>query len=152
MRRAPEDAEITYQGVDDPAALSAGMEVFFDLHRRSEGEKAAFMTEQMKGFFRAMAAFSLERRWLELRFLLIDGYRAASLINFAYGNDILAYNVGYDPDRYAYLSSGTVLFAGAIREAIERGKSTFDFLRGSEEYKYRFGAQDTPIYQLTIGK
>jgi CelD/BcsL family acetyltransferase involved in cellulose biosynthesis len=32
--------------------------------------------------------------------------------------------------------------------AIMRGFTAFDFLRGNESYKYRFGATDQPLYQL----
>ena len=32
-----------------------------------------------------------------------------------------------------------VLLAHLIRDAIERGKRRFDFLRGEERYKYEFG-------------
>jgi CelD/BcsL family acetyltransferase involved in cellulose biosynthesis len=40
------------------------------------------------------------------------------------------------------------LTAKAIEHAIANGRSTFDFLRGREEYKYRFGAKDTRVYRL----
>jgi CelD/BcsL family acetyltransferase involved in cellulose biosynthesis len=50
------------------------------------------------------------------------------------------------------LSLGVVLTAKAIEHAIENGRSTFDFLRGNETYKYRFGAKDTEIYRLAISR
>ena len=43
-----------------------------------------------------------------------------------------------------------VLTAAAIERAIDLGRAEFDFLRGNEEYKYRFGAVDRPIYHLTL--
>jgi CelD/BcsL family acetyltransferase involved in cellulose biosynthesis len=43
---------------------------------------------------------------------------------------------------------GIVLFAERIRTAIARGFTAFDFMRGNESYKYRFGATDQPLYQL----
>ncbi|HWB20019.1 MAG TPA: GNAT family N-acetyltransferase [Phycisphaerales bacterium] len=47
---------------------------------------------------------------------------------------------GYD-ESHADESPGTVVMAHAIRRAIERGFKTFDFYRGDEAYKFRFGAQ-----------
>jgi CelD/BcsL family acetyltransferase involved in cellulose biosynthesis len=41
---------------------------------------------------------------------------------------------------------------GLIEDAIGRGCTEFDFLRGDEEYKYRLGAKDTWIYHLTLLK
>ena len=43
---------------------------------------------------------------------------------------------------YAPHSIGSVLIARAIGEARAHGARTFDFLRGAEPYKYRFGASD----------
>jgi CelD/BcsL family acetyltransferase involved in cellulose biosynthesis len=52
-----------------------------------------------------------------------------------------AYQSGWDP-AYAPHSIGSVLVANAVRNAAEHGAHTFDFLRGAESYKYRFGAFD----------
>ncbi|MCZ7665851.1 MAG: GNAT family N-acetyltransferase [Chloroflexi bacterium] len=49
-------------------------------------------------------------------------------------------------------SLGVVLTAKAIEWAVANGRSHFDFLRGDEEYKYRFGAVDTEIYKITLTK
>jgi CelD/BcsL family acetyltransferase involved in cellulose biosynthesis len=40
--------------------------------------------------------------------------------------------------------------AYAIRDAVERGKSRFDFLRGAEEYKHRLGGKDTELVMLRL--
>ena len=45
---------------------------------------------------------------------------------------------------------GLVNKALVIREAIEAGKSHFDFLRGAERYKYDLGAEDREVYQLVV--
>ncbi|MFQ5516514.1 MAG: GNAT family N-acetyltransferase [Acidimicrobiia bacterium] len=51
------------------------------------------------------------------------------------------YQLGWD-EAWARFGLGTVLLAAAIRHTAERGGKVFDFLRGSEEFKYRFGAVD----------
>ncbi len=50
------------------------------------------------------------------------------------------YQSGFDPEAKA-LSPGTVLVSEAIRKAIEYGHTQFDFLRGAEPYKLRWGPQ-----------
>jgi len=40
------------------------------------------------------------------------------------------------------MSVGSVLVAHAIEQAVRGGAKTFDFLRGAEDYKYAWGAQD----------
>jgi CelD/BcsL family acetyltransferase involved in cellulose biosynthesis len=43
-----------------------------------------------------------------------------------------------------------IISAKAIEMAAENGRIAFDFLRGNEIYKYRFGAEDTRIYRIQI--
>jgi CelD/BcsL family acetyltransferase involved in cellulose biosynthesis len=52
-----------------------------------------------------------------------------------------AYLVGFDVAHEAF-SPGGVLFAHAIEAALKEGAAAFDFLRGSEPYKYLWGARD----------
>ena len=39
-----------------------------------------------------------------------------------------------------------------IQEAIEEGKTEFDFMRGNEEYKYQLGGQDRWVLKATISR
>ena len=66
---------------------------------------------------------------------------AGILYGFQWRDTFAAYQWGWDP-RWARHSMGSVLTYQAIRLAAERGARTFDFLRGAEPYKYRFGAVD----------
>jgi CelD/BcsL family acetyltransferase involved in cellulose biosynthesis len=52
-----------------------------------------------------------------------------------------AYLSGFDP-AFAYESPSAILLGYAIESAVREGAQVFDFLRGSEGYKYRWGAQD----------
>jgi len=36
--------------------------------------------------------------------------------------------------------------------ANEHGRQSFDFMRGDEQYKYRFGAVDRRVMRLTVRK
>jgi len=105
----------------------------------------------MAAFFRDMAHAMFAAGWLQLMQMHLDGRPVASLLSFDYADTISLYNSGFEPaGPYAYLSPGNVLIAIAIRYAIELGRKTFDFMRGDEEYKYRFGAHDTAIYQIVL--
>jgi CelD/BcsL family acetyltransferase involved in cellulose biosynthesis len=64
----------------------------------------------------------------------------AVLLGFEWCGWYGAYQSGWDP-AYAHFSIGSVLVANAIRGAAQHGAHTFDFLRGGEAYKYRFGAE-----------
>jgi CelD/BcsL family acetyltransferase involved in cellulose biosynthesis len=104
----------------------------------------------MERFFRAMTQTLGEAGWTELSLLTIDDIPAAAMLNFRYGDRLLVYNSGYDPQYRSNLSSGIVLLSLCIQDAAKRGLRYFDFLQGNEEYKYRFGAQDTQVRRLTV--
>ncbi|HID87362.1 MAG TPA: GNAT family N-acetyltransferase, partial [Anaerolineae bacterium] len=150
IRKANREARIRWYIVQDPARLPDEVEDFIELHRRSAAEKDAFMEPRMRGFFRTIARVLHRMGWLQLAFIEVNGEKAASMLNFDYGDAILVYNSGYDPQRYANLSPGIVLLSYCIEHAIREGRKRFDFLRGQEDYKFRFGAQETKIYRLII--
>jgi CelD/BcsL family acetyltransferase involved in cellulose biosynthesis len=70
-------------------------------------------------------------------------------MNFDYDNTIWAYNAGFS-NEYAELSPGWLLHAEMIRWCIERGRKIFDFMRGGEEYKYRFGGINRFVQRVKI--
>jgi CelD/BcsL family acetyltransferase involved in cellulose biosynthesis len=125
---------------------------FLALLQKSTFEKRDWLTDGRRTLFYAIAKAAQKAGTLQLIFLKIDDRNAAALFNFDYGDRIWVYNSGLDPDAFGNLSLGVVLTAKAIEWAIENGRSEFDFLRGSETYKYRFGAEDTTIFHLQISR
>ncbi|HEY7492090.1 MAG TPA: GNAT family N-acetyltransferase [Candidatus Tectomicrobia bacterium] len=148
IRRAMADAQLEYMVTSNGAELDEHLETFFALHRMSrQHAKRDFMTAAKAAFFRDMAHRLWSRGWIELTVLHADQVPVAALCCFTYGTTYAAYNASYHPD-YGHLSVGIVLFANRIQSAIARRFADFDFLRGDEDYKYRFGATDRPLYQL----
>ena len=130
-------------------SLQLHMEEFFRLHRISRQDKAEFLTPEREEFFLDVAVEFAARDQFKLTFLELDGVRVASCIIFDYLDSNLLYNSGYDPD-YSDLSVGLLNKANAVKEAIDTGRRTFDFLRGDERYKYHLGAEGRPIYRIVI--
>ena len=128
-------------------SLTDSMADFFRLLRSSGPEKATFLTDARERFFLDVASELASRGQLRLYFLEVGGRRVASCICFDYGGAYLLYNSGYDPE-YASLSVGLLNKALCIQEAIERGRGRFDFLRGTERYKYNLGAVDRVVYRM----
>ncbi len=148
MAREAPDARIRV--VRGGAELDGAVADFIRLHRLSSRDKDAFMTDEMQGFFRAIAAALADRGWLQLSFLEIAGQPVASYFCFDHGNQILVYNSGYDPQASPQLSPGWVLLARLIQDAIAQGRTRFDFLQGDEDYKYRFGGVDELVHRTMI--
>lgn len=151
MRRMAREApEARLRFVGDGPELAQAMDDFIALHRFSRPDKHAFMTDEMQAYFRAIAAALAERGWLQLSFLEVAGKPVATYLCFDYGDAILVYNSGYDPAEAPQLSPGWVLLAQLIQHAIALGRAHFDFLQGNEDYKYRFGGADTPVYRTLL--
>ncbi len=151
LRRA-EGAGTRFLVVGSDHDLRAEMQTFIDLHQKSTPEKDAFMDPTMQAFFLDVAQVLHDEGWLQLAFVEMEGEKSASLLNFDYNNAILVYNSGYDPASFRHLSPGIVVTSQCIENAINLGRERFDFLRGGEEYKYRFGAQDTKVRRLLIAR
>ncbi|MFP4321301.1 MAG: GNAT family N-acetyltransferase [Anaerolineales bacterium] len=143
-------AEVTWAYITEQDDLSAALERFFALMRRSSAEKEQFLQNSAHvDFFRRVIPALQAGGWLKLSFLQLDGQDAAAYIAFDYDNRVLLYNSGHDPDIYPEVSPGIMLLSYIIEDAIDAGRSAFDFLRGDEEYKYRMGGQDQPVMFLS---
>ena len=150
LRRASAEYSPEWYIVGPEHALETEIEDFLDLMAASTPDKAAFLTPQMRGFFRELADVSQDAGWLQLVFLEIEGKKAAAFLNFVYNNRVLVYNSGLDWKRFPRSGAGVVLTAYCCRYAIEQGREVVDFLQGDERYKYQFGGQDVEVRRLVI--
>ncbi len=147
-REAPGATARLLRGAEAAAALPE----FVRLHRLSGADKARFMTPAMEGFFADMAGALAEEDRLVLA-RLADGQDRplAAMCLFDYRGGWYLYNSGYDPAA-ARLSPGLVLLARCIEAACAASARVFDFLRGTERYKYDLGGRDRVVHRLTIRK
>lgn len=151
LRRA-EGSDVHTAIVTPDGDLYTEVESFLELLQKSTYEKRDWLNEGRRALFHEIALAAQQSDTLQLVFTSIEDRRAAALFNFDYKGRIWVYNSGLDPAAFAALSPGVVLTAKAIEIAIQLGRKEFDFLRGNEEYKYRFGAVDTSIYRLRLEK
>jgi CelD/BcsL family acetyltransferase involved in cellulose biosynthesis len=135
---------------DTAAAVEARLDDFLALHRRSRQGKAKFMDARMERFFRRVVPALAARGRARLALLELPEGPIASFVTLEWDGAVGLYNSGFHPERAA-LSPGLVLLAHVIRDAIERGRQRFDFLRGEERYKYEFGPTPEAVHAVTLG-
>jgi len=153
LRRAENMAEIRWYVIDNETDLTDEvLDTFIDLHQRSAPDKEAFWDEDLETFFRALTRRIAELGWLKLYFVEINGTVASTLLCFDYNNEILVYNSGFDPDQFGHLSPGNIIVSYSIQHAIDLGRRRYDFLRGDEVYKFRFGAVAEPVSKVSLEK
>ena len=149
MRRAEENgSDIRWYSVSDGATLDAEVEAFLAM-MADEPEKAKFLTEAMRRQMQLSCRAAFVNGWLQLAFLEVDGQKAAGYLNFDYLNRIWVYNSGID-QRFLELSPGWILLGYLLQWANENKRLEFDFMRGNEEYKYRFGAVDSFVVRAKV--
>lgn len=151
LRRANEHPEgVRWYIVEDESTLNQEIDDFLNLMAQDE-EKRSFLTEVMSNQMRASVHSAFKAKWLQLAFLEVNGKKAAAYLNFDFANQIWVYNSGIDFS-YSNLSPGWVLLANLIQWAIENGREAFDFMRGDEDYKYRFGGVNRYVMRVQIRK
>ena len=149
MRRAAEhEVPVRWYLVEDESTLESEMDAFFTLMRQDPA-KEKFLTEPMRRQMLATARTAVRGGWLWLAFLEVGGKKAAGTFNFDYGNRLWGYNSGVNRE-FIELSPGWVLLSHTLQWACEHGRSEFDFMRGNEEYKYRFGAKDRSVMRARL--
>ncbi len=151
MRRAEEyEKPVRWYIVDQEASLDGEIEAFLTLMTQ-DADKDKFLTTVMRNHMKAAVHSAHQAGWLQLAFIEVDGEKAAAYLNFDYQNHIWVYNSGLGT-RFRELSLGWVLLGYLIKWAIERKRTAFDFMRGDEDYKYRFGAIDRQVVRVKIAR
>jgi CelD/BcsL family acetyltransferase involved in cellulose biosynthesis len=151
MRRL-DDAPVPsrWYTVEDAQTLDAEFDGFVALMEQDE-DKLRFLTPPMRQFMRANFKWAFEAGFLFMAFLEIDGQKAAGYLSYKYLNRLWVYNSGINRTFMEY-SPGWVLLGDLLKWCNDNKLEAFDFMRGDEEYKYRFGATDRFVMRLVIDK
>ena len=151
MRRAEEYYQpVSWHITPEDASLDQDIDAFLDL-MACDPKKASFLTPAMRTQLHGIAQAAHQAGWLQLAFIEVNGEKAAGYLNFDYMNHIWIYNSGMD-FRFRELSLGWVLLGHLLEWANEQKRQSFDFMRGDEQYKYRFGAVDRQLMRLMLHK
>jgi CelD/BcsL family acetyltransferase involved in cellulose biosynthesis len=149
MRRVEGDErEVRWYIVEDESTLDAEIDDFLAL-MANDHHKEEFLTEVMRTQMRTSVHAAFQAGWLQLAFMEVDSRKAAGYLNFDYGNRIWVYNSGLDFD-YGDLSPGWVLLGYLLQWANEHGREEFDFMRGDESYKYKFGGLKRDVMRAKV--
>ena len=141
-KRLEKEFKVEYELAQSEDEVERTLTDLFKLHGarwRQRGQTGVLATPRRQKFHRAVCQAFFQNDWLRLWTLRCDGAPACVLLNYVYDKQYYFFIGGFDPNLMRW-SVGTCLFARVFRHAIEEGTKEFDFLRGEEEYKYRYGA------------
>ena len=151
MRRVDQNASLCrWYFSEDPETIGSDIDAFISL-MAMDHDKATFLTPPMREMMKEVIRCAFENGCLKLAFLEIEGKKAAAYLNFDYLDRVWVYNSGLDWTFNEY-SPGWVLLGYLLKWANENHRTEFDFMRGGEDYKYRFGAIDRFVMRATVTK
>lgn len=146
--RLARDHEVSYRHAE-PATLERDLDTAFRLHRARFGTHSCFFCGDHEPFQREFAALALERGWLRLLLLELDGEPACFEYGFSFQDAYFAYQAGRDPAWERY-SVGFLVEIESIRRAFAEGAAEYRFLGGEEGYKYRFPIEDPRLETIAV--
>lgn len=127
------------------------LDVLFELHRRRW--ETATVASTFHSDFRMRFNRDLLGRLGEgdgyFTVVSTDGRPVSIVYTFAYKKNAFFYQNGWAPE-FAHHGVGLIGIQHAIRHAILAGFASFDFLRGEEDYKYKFCRDVRSAYVVRI--
>lgn len=127
---------------------------FVQIHQeqwKNLGRVGIFADERAVKFHRKVARLFADRGWLFLTFLTLNGRRVAANYGFSVKGELSTYLNGMlRMPEVAKYSPGRVLHGFTMEDGIRHGARVYDFLRGTERYKYSFNAVDHPNWTILM--
>jgi CelD/BcsL family acetyltransferase involved in cellulose biosynthesis len=150
-RRLEREHGLRYRMTETGDELQRDLDTLFRLHHGRWPEGGSVFAGRAEPFHRDFAARALERGWLRLWFLEVDGEAVAVSHNFRFAGAEFDYQGGRDPEWERY-SVGFVLLTALIRSAFEDGLREYRLLRGGEHWKYHFASGDPELETFGVGR
>ena len=134
---------------EDRQAALAALATFHDRRYADRGGSTAFASAAARAFHEDATRRALDRGWLRMYRLTLNGTTAAVMYGFHMGGRFYFYQHGYD-DTYAPQSIGLVLMALTIKAAISEAATEFDMLWGTEAYKSRWARRAGVLQRVEL--
>lgn len=150
VRKATE-AGVTFRYLPPGELRPQHLSTLMDLHERrwQERDGESSFDRSRLGLHRRLIELAGDQRGPAAVLAEHDGATIAMVYGFVWCGTFSFFQSGWEP-AWASLGLGTVVHAAAFELLGEAGVTTYDFLRGDEEYKYRFGATDVIDTTVTV--
>ncbi len=152
LRKLEQGFEVRFERARTAEEAERALDVLVALHRRrwsGRGGSDAFTGPEVIAFHREVVRLALDRDWLRLYVLRLDGRPVAALYGFLYRGRFLFYQAGFDP-AFGDHSVGLVTMGLTIREAIAEGAREYDLLHGDESYKFLWAERTRSLVRLEL--
>ncbi len=152
LKRLRQLGEVVLEVVSSDKQLESDLEEGLRIEAAAWKEKAGTAircSHELHRFYTMFARIAVQRGWLRLQFLTVNGRRIAFHYSLRYKNNLFLLKPGYDP-AYASYSPSNLLCSLVLRDAFEEGLSNYEFLGTADEWKLRWNGATKPHSWLFI--
>jgi CelD/BcsL family acetyltransferase involved in cellulose biosynthesis len=152
LKNLTKEFDVQFEISDSEERRHGALKILIDLHNmrwKGRGTSSAFHTSGVISFHEDLSRLALERGWLRLYVLWLNGRPAASLYGFKYGPVFYFYQSGLDP-QFEKQSVGLITMGLAIKGAIEECVKEYDLLHGDEQYKFLWAHEVHELSRLEL--
>ena len=150
IRALEQKFDVRFEQVSADGDRREALDRLTQYHARRFAERgSAFRTASLCAFHDEATRSFLDRGWLRMFVLRVNGTAAAVMYGFLYNRTFYFYQHGFD-DSYQQHSIGLVLMARSIRTALEEGAAEFDMLWGTEPYKFLWARNTRELHNVHL--
>jgi CelD/BcsL family acetyltransferase involved in cellulose biosynthesis len=150
IRALEQKFDLSFTRVTTQAERREALDALVAWHERRFSERGtAFMNDALCRFHDEVTKRTLDRGWLRMFVLRLNGAPVAVMYGFLYGGCFYFFQHGFD-DQYQQHSVGLVLMALSIRAAIEERAAEFDMLWGTEGYKSLWASDTRELRNIRV--
>ncbi len=143
---------VVFEMVEKEDQRQEALRTLIDLHNLRWDERGGSETMRspdIQAFHEAFSRTALERGWLRLFVLRLDGRPLGALYGFRHDRRFYFYQSGFDP-AYRQHSVGLVTMGLAIKHALADGVEDYDLLHGTEAYKFLWASDRHELLRLRL--
>jgi len=151
LRQAKKRYNVRMEGVTSTGVDSAISDLLtvFKSSKRGLVTNQGFNRTDYLGFHAEVIKTVAKNGWLRLLILYFDDVPVAFLYGYKFEQAFFFYQTGYDL-KYSNDGAGSIMLQLSIELAIEEHCSTYEFLRGTEDYKYHFSKEERNSVTITL--
>lgn len=150
-RRVANDENLEFRSLNESGSRQFAVDLI-KLNRarmRDLGITSSLENEQFREFLVDSVRYMATKNIAWMDTVKQENRTVGAALNFVHGNAIYYYMGGFCEEAKK-IGPGNALFAHVIQRGISQQYKIYDFLRGAENYKYRWGAMDFADERLIV--
>jgi len=112
--------------------------------------KSGYSSRQVKPMIQSLIQNSNEQKRVQIDTLMDGDFKIASLLHLKHEHTLSMYLMVVDKTYNPKISIGNIIVAMCMENAIKAGFHTYDFLKGTENYKLHWANTSTTLLGLSV--